>query len=159
MLLNEVLVNPVPSYTGLITSYFEIELLELSHNSAKYKIDRKQKKGNHPLFNNIFEYHSKLWVHKVSSSIITDHIGFIIGTSVGNISWLPVVLETKPFAFPYGIVKTSDTESDDAILFKIITENTFEVYILDGKRYDAINYLQLLVDGHLEAEIEQIKSK
>lgn len=144
-----------PSLIKLDACYtFEID----NSNSIRCQIDRKLKKGNHDLFNKVYENHNKLWVHKVTPLEISNYVGYVIGTSVGVVSWLPIVLETNTFAYPYGIVKTV-TEHDDVILFKIVEENSFEVYILKDKKYDAINYLQLLEGGYLEEAIEEIKAR
>jgi len=137
-------------------AYYSGDFFKSNPKSIRYQIDRKIKKGNHDLFNKIFEHHDKLWMHRAAPPEIADYIAYVFGTSVGDVSWLPIAFETTTFAYPHGIVKTF-SDNQDVMLFKIVDGIGFEVYILKGKRYDSINYLQLLIDGHLEKAIQEIK--
>ena len=46
----------------------------------------------------------------------------------------------------------------DAVLFKIINDEIFEVFVFKNEKGNSLNYLQLLINGDLKDMISETKS-
>lgn len=140
----------------LITDYYEFKIVP---NGIRYLIKPIKKFGNQSLLNNIFKYHDKLWVHQCIPNEIKDYVSYFIGTNNGLVSWLPLIFEMSLTNRGFGIFKSVNAEHNDAIIFKLDNEGTFEIFVIADKKADVLNYFQLMIAGDLESDFAAIKSK
>lgn len=126
-----------------------------ANDPCVYNLERVEKWGNHELFNNVFEYHESARVNYYDVPSMNNYLLYTVEGQPFRTKSFKILFEMSPVSYPYGIVRSEAL--DEVVLFKMTEVNTFEVYVIAKHASNVLNCFQLLIDGYLEEEIDNIK--
>lgn len=142
----------------VIDAFYSFKLEVKSPSLSNYSIKRLCKAGNNEIFNAIFSNSDEIEIVKYGPiKDLSDYIGYATKDLNKISDYRPILFGTSVLAEGYGLVKTEGKE--DAILFLMLEESIFEVYIFKGKYSSSILLLQMLKDGALNNLVESVKAK
>lgn len=136
-----------------INAYYKFLHTKIEDNPKAYRLQRLEKWGNHKIFNNIFEYHESMKVSHYDTPSIDNYLLYTVEGQVDRTKSIKVLFEMSPFSSPYGIIRSEKLE--EVVLFQQNSETT-EVYIIDKHISNVMNCFQLLIDGYLQEDIDEI---
>jgi hypothetical protein len=132
--------------------------IERIGNSNKYRLIRLSKTGNSVLWNAVFS-NKDLSIHILGPlEAANDHTAYVFALNDSSPTIRrTVILQTSSLMKPFGLGYEKD--DNDAYLFKVSTENVFEVYVADTVGKDEGILVQMFTDGSLDHEIDLLNQK
>ncbi|MBB6273139.1 hypothetical protein HDF26_003599 [Pedobacter cryoconitis] len=142
----------------IINSFYNFNLNSRKPSELSYTVERISKVGNNDILNLFFENYEEVEVNKLGPiEALNGYIAYTIKTLGRSLVNNPIIFETSASLKDYGIVKT--LKKSDAMLFRILDSDIFEVYVFNGRYSSQVLLLQMLKDGSLNTAIESIKAK
>lgn len=142
---------------GNINAYYSFCRTVKDNDKRAFKLKRIEKWGNHQLFNHVFECHESAKVSYYDVPSIKNYLLYAIEGNPNRSRSFKVLFEMSPMSYPCGIIRSERLE--EVVLFKIISKTAFEVYVMEKHVSNVMNCFQLLLDGYLEEEIDEIKQR
>lgn len=140
-----------------IDAYYQFQINKINEVGIYYAITPLYKRGNDTLLNKLFECANQSKIRKIGPiPDMGDYISFDVNLSTREGVLLSISFQSSSLSYPYGIVRYP--EMRDAVLFKIVNEEIFEVFVFKNEKGNSLNYLQLLINGDLDDMISETKS-
>lgn len=91
------------------------------------------------------------------SESIEDYVAYTLVPMKNAEDLHPITFETSNLTRKFGIVKCVGNQ--DAMVYKLKTSNSFEVYIFEKMYASRILLLQMLINGQFDAEISRMQQE